>query len=137
MMRWALAQRDPEQWCRTELESETISLVTENDLVFKKHLDHYKYADRYPLQPQSFYRTEAENFLRQLEQKLVHKRFLMADQLTFSDVAIFPFVRQFAFVDKTWFDSAPYPKLQVWLQRFLDSDLFSGAMTKYPRWFEE
>ena len=136
LMRWALSQQDPEHWWRNDLEAGTNSLVEENDFVFKKHLDRYKYADRYPQQPPSFYRAEAENFLRQLEQKLVHKRHLMDDQLTFSDVAIFPFVRQFAYVDKAWFDSAPYPKLQAWLQSFLDSDLFSGAMTKYPRWCE-
>ena len=136
LMRWALSQRDPEHWWRYDLEAGTNSLVKENDFVFKKHLDQYKYADRHPQQPQSFYRTEAEIFLRQLEQKLVHNRYLMDDQLTFSDVAIFPFVRQFAYVDKAWFDSAPYPRLQAWLQWFLDSDLFSGAMTKYPRWCE-
>ena len=136
LMRWALSQRDPEHWWRNDLEAGTHSLVKENDFVFKKHLDQYKYADRYPQQTQSFYRTEAEMFLRQLEQKLALKRYLMDDQLTFSDVAIFPFVRQFAYVDKAWFDSAPYPKLQAWLQSFLDSDLFSGAMTKYPRWCE-
>jgi len=136
LMRWALAQRDPERWWRHDLEAETNKLVKENDFVFKKHLDQYKYADRYPQQPQSFYRAEAEVFLRKLEQILLHKHYLMNDRLTFSDVAIFPFVRQFAYVDKTWFDSAPYPRLQAWLQSLLDSDLFSGAMTKYPRWCE-
>jgi len=136
LMRWALAQQDPDHWWRHDLEAGTNSLVKENDFVFKKHLDHYKYADRHPQQSRSFYRKEAEIFLRQLEQKLLRKRYLMDDRLTFSDVAIFPFVRQFAYVDKAWFDSAPYPKLQAWLQSFLDSDLFSSAMTKYPRWCE-
>lgn len=137
IMRWALSQRDPARWWRKDLETGAISLVKENDHVFKKHLDHYKYADRYPQQPQSYYRNEAERFLRQLEQKLALNHYLMDDQLTFSDIAIFPFVRQFAFVDKAWFDSAPYPKLQAWLQLLLGSDLFSGAMTKHPRWRED
>jgi glutathione S-transferase len=120
VMRWALLQRDPEHWWRHDLEEETNSLVEENDHVFKKHLDRYKYADRYPEQPQSFYRGKAEAFLRKLEQRLVLTRYLLDDQLTFSDVAIFPFVRQFAFVDKAWLDTAPYPKLKAWLQSFLD-----------------
>ncbi len=137
MMHWALLQGDPERWWQHDLEAETDSLVEENDQVFKKHLDRYKYADRYPEQPQSFYRTKAEVFLRKLEKKLVLTRYLLNDQLTFSDVAIFPFVRQFAFVDKAWFDSAPYPKLKAWLQAFLDSDLFLSVMTKYPRWYED
>jgi len=134
LMRWALTQGDPEHWWRHDLEAATNSLVEENDHVFKKHLDRYKYADRYPEQPQSFYRAKAEMFLRQLEQKLVLTRYLLDDRITFSDVAIFPFVRQFAFVDKGWFDSAPYPKLNAWLQSFLDSDLFLSVMTIYPRY---
>jgi len=52
-------------------------------------------------------------------------------------VAIFPFVRQFAFVDKPWFDQAPYPGLQAWLQSFLDSKLFTNVMKKNPTWRED
>ena len=137
VMHWALMQRDPDCWWQEGLESETNDLVEQNDLVFKKFLDRYKYADRYPEHPQSFYRDKAENFLRLLEQKLTMGPCLLASRPTFSDVAIFPFVRQFAFVDKTWFDQAPYPKLQAWLQAFLDSTLFSGVMTKFPRWQED
>lgn len=137
VMRWALAQRDPDSWWQEELESETNGLVEQNDFVFKKFLDRYKYADRYPEQPQSYYRHKAENFLRLLEQKLAVGSFLLTGKPTFSDVAIFPFVRQFAFVDKAWFDEAPYPKLQGWLQAFLDSDLFLSVMTKFPRWEED
>ena len=137
VMHWALAQRDPDNWRQDDLNSGADRLVEENDLVFKKHLDHYKYADRYPQHPQSYYRDEAEKFLSQLEQRLCLHSYLAADQLTYSDVAIFPFVRQFAFVDKAWFDNAPYPKLQAWLQVFLDSDLFLSVMTKFPRWYED
>jgi len=136
VMRWALTRNDPDHWWREDMATEINTLVEENDLVFKRHLDHYKYADRYPAHPQEFYRDEAEKFLSQLEHRLVLKRYLMDDQLTFPDVAVFPFVRQFAFVDKTWFDQAPYPKLQAWLQSFLDSELFSAVMKKFPVWHE-
>ena len=136
VMRWALTRSDPDHWWREDMATEINTLVEENDLVFKRHLDHYKYADRYPAHPQEFYRDEAEKFLSQLEHRLVLKRYLMDDQLTFPDVAVFPFVRQFAFVDKTWFDQAPYPKLQAWLQSFLDSELFSAVMKKFPVWHE-
>jgi len=137
VMRWALAQRDPDCWWQDDLASEANVLLEENDLVFKKHLDHYKYSDRYPSQSPSFYRGQAEKFLQRLEQKLSRRRYLLADQLTFSDVALFPFVRQFAFVDHAWFEQAPYPKLQAWLQWFLDSDLFLSTMTKFSRWQED
>jgi glutathione S-transferase len=137
VMHWALMHRDPDAWKRKALESETNELVEQNDFEFKKYLDRYKYADRYPEHPRSFYRTRAEDFLRLLEQKLATRQYLLAGQLTFADVAVFPFIRQFAFVDKTWFDQAPYPRLQAWLQHFLDSDLFLAVMTKFPRWQED
>jgi glutathione S-transferase len=65
---------------------------------------------------------------------LRNQKHLLADELTFSDVAIFPFVRQFAFVDKTWFDQSLYPHLKQWLQSLLDSQLFLSVMHKYPTW---
>jgi glutathione S-transferase len=136
VMRWALAQRDTHRWWRDSLEHESRALLEENDLVFKIHLDLYKYADRHPRHPQTYYRATAETFLQQLETMLATRRYLLDDHLTFIDVAIFPFVRQFAFVDKPWFDQAPYPALQSWLQSFLDSDLFSGVMEKLPVWRE-
>ncbi len=136
IMRWALEQRDPDRWWRDSLANDAQSLLEENDLVFKVHLDHYKYADRHPRQSQSYYRAEAEKFLQQLEQRLCLNRFLLSDQFTFSDVAIFPFVRQFALVDKAWFDQAAYPKLQRWLQSFLDLALFNSVMEKHPVWQE-
>jgi glutathione S-transferase len=136
VMRWALAQHDPDHWWNEALKTETNTLLEENDFIFKKHLDQYKYADRHPEQPQSFYRAGAENFLQKLEQRLRQQQHLVNKRLTFADVAIFPFVRQFAFVDKTWFDQAPYPLLKYWLCSFLDSALFLSVMTKYPTWRE-
>jgi len=137
VMHWALMHRDPDGWWQERLESETNALLEQNDFVFKRYLDRYKYADRYPEHPQSFYRSKAEDFLRLLEEKLTRGAYLSGENPGFADVAVFPFIRQFAFVDKGWFDQAPYPRLQAWLQAFLDSDLFLGVMTKFPRWQED
>jgi len=134
VMKWALAQQDNNHWWRDDLADQTQALVDENDFKFKIHLDRYKYADHHPQHSQLHYRTEAEKFLEQLENRLIAANYLLDDQLTFSDVAIFPFIRQFAFVDKPWFDQAPYPKLRIWLKRFLDTDLFLGVMQKHPVW---
>lgn len=136
VMHWALKQQDTDHWWQVEYETPTLSLVEENDFVFKQHLDHYKYADRYPKHSQLHYRTKAEKFLMQLEEQLMAQHYLLNNKVAFADIAIFPFMRQFAFVDKPWFDQAPYPNLQIWLQWFLDSELFSSAMTKYPVWHE-
>ena len=137
VMRWALAQNDPDGWWRDDLEQMSNGLVEENDLAFKQHLDRYKYADRHPEHAPSHYRDAAAKFLFQLEQRLAVTRYLLGDRMRFADVAIFPFVRQFAFVDKPWFDQAPYPGLQAWLQSFLDSKLFTNVMKKNPTWCED
>ena len=136
IMSWALDQNDPRQWRRESLLDATDALVRENDFGFKGHLDLYKYADRFPAQSPLHYRWEAEKFLQKLEQNLSRGRYLLGDQLTFADVAVFPFVRQFAFVDKAWFDGADYQKTRLWLQWFLDSDLFTGVMGKFAAWRE-
>ena len=35
-----------------------------------------------------------------------------------------------AHVDREWFAQAPYPRLQDWLRRILDSELFVAVMAK-------
>ena len=131
---WALQQFDPDSWLRTDSNEKADALLHENDTVFKQHLDHYKYSDRFPEHPEAFYRDKACQFLLKLEHCLTTTRFLVSNRMSMVDVAVFPFIRQLAFVDKPWFDQAPYPALQAWLQSFLDCDLFKSIMTKYPAW---
>ena len=83
------------------------------------------------------HRDEAESlkfFLQDIEDALSETGYLLGEKMSIADIAIFPFIRQFAFVDKPWFDQAPYPELQGWLQKFLDSELFDSIMEKYPSW---
>ena len=110
------------------------NLIELNDGMFKQALDGYKYWQRSPEKPQHEHRSEAEQFLQQLEVLLGANQFLLSDQLSLVDIAIFPFIRQFAFVDKDWFDQSCYPLLQTWLQHLLDSELFLNTMAKYPVW---
>ena len=133
IMRWALAQNDPEDWLLKDdpaAQGLMAGLIEENDRVFKVHLNRYKYAERYPEQPLEHYRAEGEVFLRRLEALLAQRDYLLADHLSLADVALAPFVRQFAHVDREWFAGAPYPRLQQWLERFLASALFTGVMAK-------
>ncbi|MNY67017.1 hypothetical protein D3C86_2045250 [compost metagenome] len=76
------------------------------------------------------YRAEGEVFLRQLDELLQDREYLLANHPTLADVALMPFVRQFAHVDREWFGQTPYVRLQAWLQRFLASDLFTLVMKK-------
>ncbi|UVH52661.1 glutathione S-transferase [Pseudomonas sp. CBSPBW29] len=129
IMGWALAQNDPEGWL-LEDDGATQALIEENDQGFKYQLDRYKYAERYPEQPMEHYRAEGEVFLSKLEGLLAQREYLLAGHLSLADVALAPFVRQFAHVDREWFGRAPYPRLQNWLQRFLESPLFIAVMAK-------
>ena len=134
VIHWALQQSDSDGWLRPELQSQTETLIKSNDNDFKAWLDKYKYWERFPEQPQLYYRERAEEFIALLENLLEKHRFLLGQKLSVADIAIFPFIRQFAFVDKEWFDSAPYPNLQKWLQEFLVCDIFVQSMAKQPLW---
>ena len=129
IMQWALAQHDPDDWL-LQGDPALLALIAENDLGFKYQLDRYKYAERYPEQPMQAYRAAGEVFLRKLEQLLAKREYLLADHPSLADMALAPFVRQFAHVDREWFAAAPYPRLQRWLERFVQSPLFIGVMAK-------
>ena len=59
---------------------------------------------------------------------------LVSNRLSMADVAIFPFIRQFAHVDWKWFSNSQYKNLISWLLRFEESDLFLTVMNKKEPW---
>ncbi|WP_426620327.1 glutathione S-transferase [Pseudomonas rustica] len=129
IMRWALAQNDPQGWL-LDGDSRIAELIEANDQGFKVDLNRYKYAERYPEQPMEVYRAQGAVFLQRLEGLLQDRDYLLADHPSLADIALLPFVRQFAHVDREWFAQTPYPRLQAWLQNFLESDLFTSIMKK-------
>jgi len=129
IMQWALAQHDPDNW-RLQGDPSVLALIDENDQGFTYHLDRYKYAERYPEYPMEHYRAEGEVFLQKLERLLEDRAYLLAHHPSLADMALAPFVRQFAHVDRDWFARAPYPRLQRWLEAFLQSPLFIRVMAK-------
>lgn len=131
IMHWALEQHDADGWLRADLE-QTKLLIAENDGAFKQSLDRYKYADRYPEHAAEYYREQGEQFLTVLEQHLQKHDFLMRDTVSMADIAIFPFIRQFAAVDQPWFEASHYVKLRQWLTTLVESSLFECVMAKYP-----
>ncbi|PHS68927.1 MAG: glutathione S-transferase [Methylophaga sp.] len=130
IMLWALNQSDPDHW----LNNINNELITVNDGEFKHWLDRYKYADRYPEQSALYYRQQGEKILLGLEQQLKITPYLSGNNITFTDIAIFPFIRQFAFTELAWFEQSPYPKLRQWLNTHIESTLFQNVMHKYPPW---
>lgn len=133
IMVWALSRKDPEGWLNIDREVAT-SLIDENDNEFKNYIDRYKYPDRYPEETRATYRAGGEIFLAKLESRLEKGPFLCENHLSLVDVALLPFVRQFAYVDIDWFQGSRYRSVNAWLQRFLESAQFVSVMEKYPAW---
>ena len=133
IMRWALAQNDPQNWLDADPE-QTNALITANDGDFKKNLDRYKYPSRYPDEDCSMAEENCMAYLRELETLLNKNKFLLGAHPTLADIALFPFVRQFSFVDKEKFEKADLPNLQSWRHYFLKSELFQTIMKKRPIW---
>ncbi len=133
---WALRRNDPDNWLGDN-EANVIpadQILEINDFSFKEDLDHYKYFERYPEHPQQYYRERGEEFLEELEEILSELRYLLGDQPSLADIGVFPFIRQFACVDRDWFDQSPYTHLRKWLDEWLASKLFEAVMVKHPVW---
>jgi len=136
IMVWALEHNDRQGLLDAKLIKQANDLLDKNDHEFKHWLDHYKYADRYPEMSQAEYQERGEVFLQSLEALLSKNAYLLGDSISIADIGIMPFVRQFAHVDRDVFYGLPYPKLQSWLQDWLEHPLFKQAMTKFDPWQE-
>ena len=142
IMLWALKRNDPEHWLQPQQGTleEMLELIEEIDGDFKHHLDHYKYATRHvsededPVEYGEQHRNAALKILARLEERLQSSPYLFGDRMALADVAIAPFIRQFANTDIAWFNTQDLPKLQAWLQSFLAGELFTGIMIKFPQW---
>lgn len=136
IMRWALAQNDPHLWLQPEhgtLE-QMLALVHENDSEFKGHLDRYKYPVRYDLESGLADRDAGALWLQKLNQRLESSPYLFGHRPALADMAIAPFVRQYAHTDRDWFWSQDWRALCGWLDVFLDSPLFLQIMQKHQPW---
>lgn len=129
IMRWAFASGDVEG----DNETDPDAVIATNDGAFKYHLDRYKYADRYGVNRLE-HRVCATDILANLDQRLRVADHLGRDALSLVDLAIMPFVRQFAETDRSYFDGLPMPGLQAWLTRHLSSRLFERIMVRPPPW---
>jgi glutathione S-transferase len=130
IMRWALAQHDPEGW----LAGDDAGLIAANDGPFKHHLDRAKYPGRYDEDGVTDHRTAALAQLAPLETRLEGAPCLCGDNRTLTDIALFPFIRQFAAIDAEWFAVQPLPRLQEWLEGLAASELFAAIMPKFAPW---
>ncbi|MBL4767836.1 MAG: glutathione S-transferase C-terminal domain-containing protein, partial [Rhodobacteraceae bacterium] len=134
IMVWALEQSDPQRLL--DIPKAGWSLIDTNDGPFKTALDHTKYASRFPELNAEAERGKAAAHLVDLNQRLKGQNSLFGDGPTIVDLAILPFVRQFANTDRDWFDTQNWPDLIAWLNRFTESEAFAQIMIKYLPWSE-
>ncbi len=132
IMAWALRQNDPDAWL-TGFDAE---LTTENDGPFKSALDRYKYPHRYDISDAIPHRTTGFAWLCDLNVRLANAPYLHGATCGMTDIAIFPFVRQFRATDAAWFDAQDVAPLQSWLAGLSSSPMFAAIMVKFPRWSE-
>ncbi len=135
IMRWACSQSDPELWLPASVTDQGLHWLSINDGPFKQGLDRYKYPDRYPEKTASHYRDQCVAvMLSPMDTQLQQTPSLFGDRPSLVDMALMPFVRQFAQVDAAWFEQLPMPGLKRWLAGLLGSPLLQQVMDKYEPW---
>ena len=133
---WALNLNDPDDWQRSKDKEKTKELIKINDGEFKYHLDRYKYSKRYDNEDPEFHRKKCLKFIESINNELNNSEYIFDDNISYADIVLLPFIRQFRIADMEWFDSLPYDNLKKWLSSFLDSSLLHSIMKKYDLWKE-
>ena len=132
VMRWALAQADPRGLLRA---ADASALIAQNDGVFKRHLDRFKYTDRYPGESRDEHRDAGLRILADWSQRLEQNPWLLGPVISLADAALWPFVRQWRFADPDAFEANwQLASLREWLQRFLDDPSFERLMQRADPW---
>ncbi len=151
IMLWALGESDPQNLLRAETPSKRVSASDMNQAVklddilslvylfdqqFKPCLEAYKCAKRYHESNLEECRQACEVYIQTLEQGLRKHKYVLDDNESMADIALLPFIRQFAKIERQWYLQSPYPNVKRWLNQYLQSVMFTKVMTKYPLWKE-
>ncbi len=140
IMLWALNETDPDDLLQSQNAhglSEMLNLIQSFDHDFKVCLEQYKCAKRYRETNLIECRELCEEFIQILENRLTSHHFLISNTESLADIALLPFIRQFARIERQWYLQSPYPKVRQWLNNYLQSPMFTKVMAKYPLWLDE
>ncbi|UOD50917.1 glutathione S-transferase [Orrella daihaiensis] len=131
IMHWALQQNDPQRWFDGLSDEQAQYLLSQTDGPFKQALDQYKYASRFPEKdPVSARESAMQALIDPLSAVLAQQHFIGGEKPVLQDIAIFPFVRQFAGVEPDWFSAHSPEAVRNWLTHWVQSDLFTAIMQK-------
>jgi len=145
VMLWALHESDPKDLLHSlevnnsgedSILAEMLKMINEFDHEFKTRLEQYKCAKRYQEDNIEACREACQLYLQKLELRLSKHDFLMSDKESLADIALLPFIRQFARVERQWYLQSPYPRVRLWLNNYLQSPMFSKVMAKHPLWLD-
>jgi len=139
VMLWALMENDPSDLlCQTDhtVLPEILNIIEKFDNEFKSCLEQYKCAKRYKEDNITECREACEKYIAELELCLTQQPFLFSLKESLADIALLPYIRQFARVERQWYLQSPYPKLKQWLNNYLQSSMFTKVMAKYPLWMD-
>jgi len=138
IMLWALQRRDPGAWLAPSdgALQDMLALIAECDGPFKHALDRCKYPSRYPDTDIDAERAKATAWLGLLDARLSTQPHLFGTHAALADMAIGPFVRQFAAIDAPWWDTQHWPHLQAWLAHWQADPLLARVMDKLPAWVD-
>jgi glutathione S-transferase len=139
IMLWALHNADPNDLLHSaepKMLTQMLQLITDFDIEFKTRLEAYKCAKRYHENNLNDCRVACEVYIQQLETRLTEHEFLFSAKESLADIALLPFIRQFARIERQWYLQSPYPNLQRWLNNYLQSPMFTKVMAKHPLWLE-
>ena len=143
IMLWALTNNDPDDLLFKHAPNtlqNMLTLIAQFDNEFKTYLNAYKCAKRYRENNIIECRQACEVYIQRLEDRLVNTTvqpsFIMSAQESLLDIALLPFIRQFAKVERQWYLQSPYPKVKQWLNHYLQSTMFTKVMAKHDVWLE-
>lgn len=139
IMIWALQTSDPNNLLHQENPrdlKDMFKVITTFDNEFKLCLEAYKCAKRYKEDNIVECRQACEVYIKVLEELLSQYDYIFSNKESLVDIALLPFIRQFARIERQWYLQSPYPKLRQWLNNYLQSPMFTKVMTKYPLWME-
>lgn len=134
VMLWSLKCSDPHSLLNNLADS--LAFIDGYDQEFKACLERYKCAKRYHEPNLQACRQACEVYVQDLELRLSSHDFIFGNQESLADIAILPFIRQFAKVERQWYVQSSYTQVKRWLNGYLQSAMFNKVMAPYPLWQE-
>ncbi len=134
VMLWSLGKSDPDNLlCNLP---DLLAFINVYDSEFKPCIERYKAAKRYHEPNVNDCREACEVHIQDLEKRLSEHAYIFGERESLADIAILPFIRQFAKVERQWYVQSSYVNVKRWLNAYLQSRMFNKVMAQYSVWEE-